>query len=196
MLLIVGLLLLAACSPTPVETPEPTSPTAAATVQPAAPTPPQATLQPVVPTPTGLAPASAAGDDLAKAKAEGLLLVGSSLDNPPYSTYNEQYRPAGFDVAYITEIARRLGLRVDINDFTFEGLLDALKLKQVDAAIAAIDITPERASAGGFQHTLLHGRRWHPGSPEFAHLVREVSGRLSKRAASASSAARSTKAGC
>ena len=72
MLLIVGLLLLAACSPTPVETPEPTFPTAAATVQ------------PVVPTPTGLAPANAAGDDLTRAKAEGLLLVGSSLDNPPY----------------------------------------------------------------------------------------------------------------
>ena len=150
LLLLVGLLLLAACSPTPVETPEPTSPTAAATAQPAAPTPPQATLQPVVPTPTGLAPASAAGDDLARAKAEGVLLVGSSLDNPPYSTYNEQYRPAGFDVAYITEIARRLGLRVDINDFTFEGLLDALKLKQVDAAIAAIDITPERAAQVDF----------------------------------------------
>ena len=138
MLLIVGLLLLAACSPTSVETPEPTSPTAAATVQPAAPTP-GANVQPVVPTPTGPAPTSAASDDLAK----GILLVGSSLDNPPYSTYNDQFRPAGFDVAYITEIARRLGARVDINDFTFEGLLDALKLKQVDAAIAAIDITPD-----------------------------------------------------
>ena len=151
MLLLVGLLLLAACSPTtPVETPEPTSPTAAATAQPVAPTPPQATQQPVVPTPTGLAPASAAGDDLTRAKAEGLLLVGSSLDNPPYSTYNDQYRPTGFDVALITEIGRRLGLRADINDFTFEGLLDALKLKQVDAAIAAIDITPERAAQVDF----------------------------------------------
>ena len=56
MLLIVGLLLLAACSPTPVETPEPTFPTT-----------PQATLQPVVPTPTGLAPASATGNDLTRA---------------------------------------------------------------------------------------------------------------------------------
>ena len=52
-----------------------------------------------------------------------LLVVGSSLENPPYSTYDDQFRPAGFDVALITEIGRRLNRPVEINDFTFEGLL-------------------------------------------------------------------------
>lgn len=159
-LMLVALLLLTACSAAPAVTPAPTAPAVAATAQPAAPTPqpaaPSDTPQPVVPTPTGLAPAKAA-DDLARAKAEGLLLVGSSLDNPPYSTYNDQFRPAGFDVALITEIGRRLGLQTEVNDFTFEGLLDALQLKQVDAAIAAIDITPERAAQVDFSTPYFMG---------------------------------------
>lgn len=148
--LLVAGLLLAACTAAPTVTPAPTAPVIQPTAQPVAPTSQPATEQPVAPTPTGLAPESAPDDGLAKARAEGLLLVGSSLDNPPYSTYNDQYRPAGFDVALITEVAWRLGTRTDINDFTFEGLLDALQLKQVDVAIAAIDITPERAARVDF----------------------------------------------
>ena len=163
MILLVGLLLLAACSPASVPAPAPTVPAVAATPQPEA-APTQARRRP-----GGRANAAgradaherrageAAGDDLAKVKAEGLLLVGSSLDNPPYSTYNDQFRPAGFDVALITEIGRRLGVRADVNDFTFEGLLDALQLKQVDAAIAAIDITPERAAQVDFSTPYFMG---------------------------------------
>jgi ABC-type amino acid transport substrate-binding protein len=158
MILLVGLLLLAACGSAPTATPTPTSPAGVATAQPAAPTsePPAPTPTqvaptplPVVPTPTGLAPAGAL-DDLARAKVEGLLAVGSSLDNPPYSTYNDQYRPAGFDVALIAEIGRRLGLKTEVNDFVFDGLLDALQLKQFDVAIAAISNTPERAALVDF----------------------------------------------
>ena len=156
MILLAGALLLAACSPTAVPAPSPTAPAVAATPQPPAaptelaPTQAAASTRPVVPTPTSAAPGEATSDDLAKAKADGLLVVGSSLDNPPYSTYNDQFRPAGFDVALITEIGRRLGVQTEVNDFTFEGLLDALQLKQVDVAIAAIDVTPERAAQVDF----------------------------------------------
>ena len=141
-ILLVGLLLLSGCSAAPAATPTPTH-----TPRPAVPTskPASPTAEPVAPAPTSFAP-----DDLARVRADGLLLVGSSLDNPPYSTVNDQFRPAGFDVALITEIGRRLGLRTDVNDFVFEGLLDALQLKQVDTAIAAIDITPDRAAQVDF----------------------------------------------
>jgi ABC-type amino acid transport substrate-binding protein len=155
MILFAGLLLLAACGSAPSAIPTPVSPTlqpVAPTPRPVVPTPTEApwTPRPVVPTPTEAVAGAAAGDDLAKAKAENLLVVGSSLDNPPYSTYSEQFRPTGFDVALITEIGRRLGLPVEVNDFTFEGLLDALQLKQVDVAIAAISNTPDRAALVDF----------------------------------------------
>jgi arginine/lysine/histidine transporter system substrate-binding protein len=149
-ILFAGLLLLGACGSAPEATPTPAPPTP--TPQPVVPTPTEAvwTPAPVVPTPTESVPGAGPGDDLTKAKVEGLLVVGSSLDNPPYSTYSDQFRPTGFDVALITEIGRRLGLPVEINDFTFEGLLDALELKQVDVAIAAISNTPERAAQVDF----------------------------------------------
>jgi polar amino acid transport system substrate-binding protein len=143
------LLLLAACSATPTPTPAPTAQPPAPTAVPPTATPPPPSPEPVTATPDVIA-TPAADDDLAKSQGQGLLIVGSSLDNPPYSTYNENFRPAGFDVAYITEIGRRLNLRTEVDDFTFEGLLDALRLKQVDAAIAAIDITPDRAAVVDF----------------------------------------------
>lgn len=161
LLLLAAVLLIAACASTPTATPTPelVMPTVpvAPTVAPATVTPEPPPTQPVVPTPTSAATATAPDDDLAKTQAQQLLLVGSSLDNPPYSTYNEQFRPAGFEVAYITEVARRLGARADVNDFTFEGLLDALQLKQVDVAIAAIDNTPERAALVDFSTPYFMG---------------------------------------
>ena len=110
--------------------------------------------QPVVPTPTGLAPASTTD---APAETGKLLVVGSSLENPPYSTYDDQFRPAGFDVALITEIGRRLNRPVEINDFTFEGLLSALQLEQVEVVIAAMDATPERAAQVDFTTPYFRG---------------------------------------
>jgi ABC-type amino acid transport substrate-binding protein len=142
-------LLLAACGATPTPPPAPTAQLPAPTAVPATATPPPPSPGPVTPTPAATATATT-DDDLAKSQGQGFLVVGSSLDNPPYSTYNEQFRPAGFDVAYITEIGRRLNLRTEVNDFTFEGLIDALRLKQVDAAIAAIDITPDRSAVVDF----------------------------------------------
>ncbi len=152
LLLMLGLLVLGACTASPTATPAPTAPAVAATAQPPAPTaqPEAPTAAPVVPTPPSAPTEAAPGDDLAKAKAEGLLLVGSSLDNPPFSFYSDQFRPAGFDVALITELGRRLGLRVEVEDFAFEGLLDALHLKQVDVAIAALSVTPERTGLVDF----------------------------------------------
>jgi len=180
-LLLVVLLLLSACSPAPTATPAPTA--LPPTVQPAAPTPTQAAAaqQPVVPTPTSPAPGKTPSDDLAKAKVEGLLVVGSSLDNPPYSTVNDQYRPAGFDVALITEIGRRLGLRTEVNDFTFEGLLDALQLKQIDTAIAAISITPERAALYDFSTPYYMGEDGILAAPNSAISSVKTLSDLSKR---------------
>jgi ABC-type amino acid transport substrate-binding protein len=152
MMLSAGLLLLAACGGASTATLTPAPPTLqrvapTPTPQPVVPTP---TPQPVVPTPTEQGAVNAPDDDLARSKAQDLLVVGSSLDNLPYSGYSEQFRPTGFDVAMINEIGRRLGLPVEVNDFTFEGLLDALQLKQVDVAIAAISNTPERAAQVDF----------------------------------------------
>ena len=156
MLTVLLLGLLTACTSIPAAAPTPVPPTAPA---------PTATelTQVVVPTPA-VAPTPAAApmpgpeDDLARAKATGVLRVASTLDNPPFSTYDDQKRPSGFDIALITDLARRLGLGVDINDFTFDNLGSALAQGEADAAIAAISITPERASQLSFTNAYYVGQ--------------------------------------
>ena len=196
--LLAGLLLLAACgavpstAPSPLPTSQPNRrkpPSIIGATQPAA---PALTPQPIMPTPTGLARASTSSD--ISTQAGEPLVVGSSLDNPPYSTYDDQFHPAGFDVALITEIGRRLGRPVEVNDFTFEGLLDALQLKQVDAAIAAIDVTPTRRRRSILRRLTSWGRTvfWRPRRRR-SHLSRPLGILLTSGLAF--SAARSTKAG-
>lgn len=153
-------LLLAACAtipvPAPAPAPSPTAAPAAAPTQPPAPAPtPAAEL--AMPAPTN-APATLPDDDFARVKATGILPVSSALDNPPFSMYDDRKQPAGLDIALITELARRMGLQVDIRDVSFDNLMSDLGSKKSDVAIAAIGITPERARTVDFTNVYYVGQ--------------------------------------
>jgi len=74
----------------------------------------------------------------------GTILVGTSADYPPFEYYNEDFELEGLDMVIIREIGHRLDLGVEIDDFAFEGLGDALQIGQIDAAIAGISMTSDR----------------------------------------------------
>jgi len=82
--------------------------------------------------------------------AKKKIVVGTSWDYPPFASLDPNFHAVGFDVALIKEIGRRLNIPVEIQNFTFDGLPDALRINQIDLAIAAISITPERASRMSF----------------------------------------------
>ena len=131
--LLVAVVLSACASPTPT------------------PTPPPATKAPeVVPTKGG--PASTSDDSWDKVKAAGKLVVGTSADYAPFESYNSNYQIAGFDIALIDEVAKQLGVTVELNDFAFDGLGSAVRLGQVDTAISAISVTPERQAVVDFSN--------------------------------------------
>jgi len=92
-----------------------------------------------------------------KVERSGVLLVGTSSGYPPYSYYNENMQLGGFDIALINTVANKLGVRASISDFAFEGLFPALSVNQIDAAIAAISDTPERATQVNFSNVYLVG---------------------------------------
>ena len=118
-------LLLSACSKS-TPTPEPTTaPTEAATT--AAPT-----------------EAASGGSDWARIQAAGKLIVGTSADYPPFEFVNDKNEFDGFDMALIREIGKRLGLEIEIQDISFNGLIAALKAGQIDVIVAAMSATPER----------------------------------------------------
>jgi polar amino acid transport system substrate-binding protein len=81
------------------------------------------------------------------------IVVGTSWDYPPFASVDPNFQVVGFDIALIREIGRRLKIPIDIQNFTFDGLPGALQLNQVDLAIAAIAVTPERAGQLSFSPT-------------------------------------------
>jgi len=128
-----------ACSPAPII--------------PTAPTPAHHSTEP----PAAQTPEVAVQDEWSRVRASGVLRVGSSLDNPPFNMYNADFQPDGFDVALMTEIAKRLGLRVEFNDFAFDGLLGALQLGRVDAVVAAMAVTDGRRLVADFTSSYHQG---------------------------------------
>ncbi len=106
---------------------------------------------------TGPATQPGTTDDWAKVKAAGKIVVGTAADYPPFEFYSSNYQLDGFDIALFKELGQRLGVQVEFNDFAFDGLLDALRLGQVDAAIGAISVTPDRKQVVDFSNLYYIG---------------------------------------
>lgn len=76
---------------------------------------------------------------------EGVLTVGSDVAFPPFEYKDEKTQEiVGFDVDLIKEIGKRLGLRVEIINATFDTLIPALNAKKYDVVVSAMTITEER----------------------------------------------------
>ncbi len=96
-------------------------------------------------------------NDLQKIQANGKMLVGVSADYAPFEYYNSQFQIDGFDPALMREIATRMGVEVEFVDFAFDGLPNALSIGQIDAAISAISVTPERQALFLFSNVYFVG---------------------------------------
>jgi ABC-type amino acid transport substrate-binding protein len=102
------------------------------------------------PTPTPTVVPTPVNDDLARVRAAGVMMVGTSGDYPPFAFYTPQFQLDGLDIALMRELGRRIGVQVQFQDFAFDGVLDALRLGQVDSAAAAISVTDERRAIADF----------------------------------------------
>ncbi len=118
------------------------------------------------PLPTFTAPApaetptspAAADDSWALIQANGRMVAGTSADYPPFGFYNASYALDGFDVALIRAIGQKLGVQVDVQDYAFDGLGSAMQIGQINLAIAAISVTPERQAQVEFSSIYYSGQ--------------------------------------
>jgi polar amino acid transport system substrate-binding protein len=90
-------------------------------------------------------------------EATGKIVVGTSADYPPFEYYDYDFQLTGFDIALMDAIGEQLGVEVVYKDIVFDGLANALLLGQVDAAIAALSITPERQAVMDFSNVYYVG---------------------------------------
>ena len=147
------LLLLAACggSEDPTPTPEPTPE-------------PSATPEEEVALPES--------DEVwAQIQDSGEIIVGVSADYPPFEFYTDNFQLDGYDIALIREIGNRLGLQVRLQDQVFAGLSGALQLGQIDVAISAISITPEREAVVDFSNVYYVGEDAILGHPDETYEI-------------------------
>jgi polar amino acid transport system substrate-binding protein len=113
------------------------------------------------PTPTTVPPTVAPTrnpdptDAWSQIQEEGKLIAATSADYPPFAYYTDDFQLTGFDVALIQAVGEKLGVEVELRDMAFDGLGDALTVNQVDAAIAAISVTDERAEQVDFSSVYL-----------------------------------------
>src|SRR5437660_10494441 len=79
----------------------------------------------------------------------GILVAASVTSNPPFESLTGG-RPVGFDIDLIAEVARRLGLRPEIQSATLSSVLTDVVQGRADVAIAALSIRSDRRSVVDF----------------------------------------------
>ena len=88
-----------------------------------------------------------------KIKERGVLVLGTSAGFPPYEFHksiNGKDEIVGFDIEIAKEIAKDLGVTLEIKDMDFKGLLAALDQGVIDIIIAGMSPTEERAKSVDF----------------------------------------------
>ncbi|MBP6016492.1 MAG: transporter substrate-binding domain-containing protein [Candidatus Promineofilum sp.] len=103
------------------------------------------------------APVAPAEDVWKTVRQRGRLIVGTSADYPPFAFYTEDFELDGYDIALARLLGGRLGVDVEFKDMAFDGLGGALRVGQIDAAIAAISVTDQRREQVDFSNIYYVG---------------------------------------
>jgi len=85
-----------------------------------------------------------AANHLAAIKKAGVIKVGTSADYPPFESVDANGNKFGFDVDLMTEIAKRLDIKLEWVDMPFDSLIAAVQEGKIDASISAFNYSEER----------------------------------------------------
>ena len=101
--------------------------------------------------------AAVQADDLSDVLLNGVLRMGTAPEYAPFIFYDENGNMTGIDVALVEEIGRRMGVKVQTIDIAFDGLIDSLKIGQVDIIGRGMSRTPERLEQVDFSRVYYKG---------------------------------------
>jgi ABC-type amino acid transport substrate-binding protein/heat shock protein HslJ len=85
----------------------------------------------------------------------GKIVVGVAMDYPPYEYIDTNFIADGFDIGLITALSQQMGIPFDVRNYSFNGLYNALQTGQLDIAISAITVTPDREQVVLFSNVYL-----------------------------------------
>lgn len=91
-------------------------------------------------------------DDNKKSAAnKDVYSIATSADYPPFE-YLQDGQIVGFDIDLIHAVAEKIGIKIQIKDMSFDGILGSLASNRTDMAISSISATPEREKAVDFSN--------------------------------------------
>ncbi len=102
----------------------------------------------------------AAEDSLAKIKAKGKLVVGMNAEFAPFEFHtmiDGKDTIAGFDMDLAKEIAKDMGVQLEVKELAFDALLATMQSGQVDAIISGMSATEERRKSVDFSEVYYQG---------------------------------------
>ncbi|MFI5403229.1 MAG: transporter substrate-binding domain-containing protein [Planctomycetota bacterium] len=83
----------------------------------------------------------------------GILIVGTEPEFPPFESKNEKGEIVGFDMDMARELAKDLGVKLQIEGMPFETLPTALRGGQIDLIVSGMTKNDERARTVSFSDT-------------------------------------------
>jgi len=85
------------------------------------------------------------------------LVVGMSLDFPPFETTDANGKPTGVGVDMAYDLGKTLGREIRIENIARSGLIPALQTKKIDLIISSMTITKERLKSIDFSKPYAKG---------------------------------------
>lgn len=94
---------------------------------------------------------------LEKIKKDGVLKMGLNDTYPPMEFRDESHNLVGFDVDLGKEIAKKLGVKLEIITNDWSGIVLSLKSKKYDMILSTMSITEERKKEMNFSEPYIVG---------------------------------------
>ncbi len=106
--------------------------------------------------------AALAGDTLVDVKKKGVLVAGVKDSLPPFGYVDQKSREiVGYDIDFCKEIAKRLGVKLELKPVTSASRMPQLMEGNIDLIVATMTNTPERAKQIDFSDTyFLTGQKF------------------------------------
>lgn len=113
-----------------------------------------------------------------KGQSKDTLTIATCADYPPFEFFKDG-QIVGFEIDVINAIAEKMGKKVIIKDMSFDAILGSLQSNRVDAAMSAMNPTPERAKAVDFSNVYLTtGRSLACSDTSSVHTTADLSGAI------------------
>jgi polar amino acid transport system substrate-binding protein len=113
--------------------------------------------------------------DVAKS---GKLVFCSDITSPPLEFFDESSKAVGSDIDIGTEIATRLGVKVEFKNTAFDAIIPSLQAKQCDAILSQLFDKPKRREVVDFVDYMNSGQSFlvAKGNPKKIKGIEDTSG--------------------